>query len=486
MNELATSFLLICAATTFAAAFAVAQGRTVERIARRFVNLSRVEQVLLVVAVCVMTVCAQKSGTNEVTNAENGIFNAEETELQRRGEEGDGLIQGGSGVSPLQQKEISILSRSGETPHPLSTATSASPTLNLLRVSPKAVVATNEVFDFSPPDGACLATNWLKRGAVTDFRSIRFDGAFPFDGVDHSRLLASASGEILLFPSRIKLKPFAAPFGIVPEAKWGEMASQFWHRQLDDGTLLLTWQNALLNRKAANPVSVQAELSPSGDVTYRYDLSRLASDDLLTNVVVAAGTNLCTFVTNRAVTSWTLRSANSLRCDEGAADFAARRGDADLWACPPGLTNTVYEHLFYTGTTNAPFAYPTSTGSTAILRVTVSGIGSGALLVGDRCVVLNAEEEEIGSRAKTTTLLVPVTRGKTQRLFIRGDATLSISLDSDDFAFGELPSLAAHRLNGWINFPLIATTPVCFHGWNNPTKRVTLARDFLTRRSKRF
>ena len=254
MNALMTSLVLICAAMTFAAALVVAQRRLVASLARRFAVLPRVEQTLLVVAVCVMTVCAQKSGTNEVANAENGIFNAEETESQRRGEE----------------------------------------SLALLRVSPKAEVATNEVFDFSPPDGACLATNWLKRGAVTDFLSIRFDGAFPLDGVDHSRLLASASGEILLFPSRIKLKPFAAPLGILPEAKWNEIfnaektSSQFWHKQLDDGTILLTWQNALLNREAANPVSIQAELSPSGDVTYRYDLSRLASDDLLTNVVVAA------------------------------------------------------------------------------------------------------------------------------------------------------------------------------------------------------
>ena len=145
----------------------------------------------------------------------------------------------------------------------------------------------------------------------------------------------------------------------------------------------------------------------------------------------------------------------------------------------------------------------------AILRVTVSGSGSGALLVGERCVVLNAEEEvsnaeeeEDGSRgeeedgsaspslsdlrAKNTTLLVPITRGKTQKLFLRGDATLSVSLSSDDFAFGELPSIAAHRLNGWINFPLTVPTTACFHGWNNPTRRVTLARDFLTRRSKRF
>ena len=72
-----TSLLLICAATTFAAALVVAQRRVVERIARRFVRLPRVEQALLVVAVGVMTVCAQKSGTNEVSNAEIGASNAE-------------------------------------------------------------------------------------------------------------------------------------------------------------------------------------------------------------------------------------------------------------------------------------------------------------------------------------------------------------------------------------------------------------------------
>ena len=77
MNDLTTSLLLICAATTFAAALVVAQRRAVERIARRFVRLPRVEQTLLVVAVCVSTVCAQKSGTNGVFNAEIGASNAE-------------------------------------------------------------------------------------------------------------------------------------------------------------------------------------------------------------------------------------------------------------------------------------------------------------------------------------------------------------------------------------------------------------------------
>ena len=124
MNDLTTSLLLICAATTFAAGLVVAQRRLVANIARRFLALPRVEQAPLVVAVGVMTVCAQKSGTN-------GVSNAEKTESQRRGEEestvqsgsglqaasqeeGDALNEGGSGVSPLQQEEVNVLSRSGQ------------------------------------------------------------------------------------------------------------------------------------------------------------------------------------------------------------------------------------------------------------------------------------------------------------------------------------------------------------------------------------
>ena len=67
MFALMTSLVLICAATTFAAALVVAQRRVVANVARRFVKLPRVEQALLVVAVGVMTVCAQKSGTNGTT-----------------------------------------------------------------------------------------------------------------------------------------------------------------------------------------------------------------------------------------------------------------------------------------------------------------------------------------------------------------------------------------------------------------------------------
>ena len=58
-----TDILLACAAGLTLAWLVAAQRRLVARAARRFVALPRVEQALLVVAVGVMTVCAQKQRT---------------------------------------------------------------------------------------------------------------------------------------------------------------------------------------------------------------------------------------------------------------------------------------------------------------------------------------------------------------------------------------------------------------------------------------
>ena len=60
-----TSSLLICAALLTLAWLFAAQRRLVAHLARRFLALPRLHQVALVLAVGVMTVCAQKSGTNE-------------------------------------------------------------------------------------------------------------------------------------------------------------------------------------------------------------------------------------------------------------------------------------------------------------------------------------------------------------------------------------------------------------------------------------
>ena len=134
-----TDILLVCAAGLTLAWLVAAQRRLVARVARRFVALPRVEQVALLLAVGVMTVCAQKQRTEnseQLTDvvaevfgsvpayppakqpegaARRGAFNAEMREKGRRGEE-EVAVERRSGVSPLQDKDETSSSRSGETP----------------------------------------------------------------------------------------------------------------------------------------------------------------------------------------------------------------------------------------------------------------------------------------------------------------------------------------------------------------------------------
>ena len=69
--SLTTDILLACAAGLTLAWLVAAQRQLVVHLTRRFVSLPRVEQALLVLAVGVMTVCAQKSGTNGVQGTGN-------------------------------------------------------------------------------------------------------------------------------------------------------------------------------------------------------------------------------------------------------------------------------------------------------------------------------------------------------------------------------------------------------------------------------
>ena len=64
--------------------------------------------------------------------------------------------------------------------------------------------------------------------------------------------------------------------------------STFWSFLTPSNSLILTWQNVLLHRLPENPVSFQVEFFSNGDFTYRYDFSRLSSDDVLTNAYVIA------------------------------------------------------------------------------------------------------------------------------------------------------------------------------------------------------
>ena len=67
------------------------------------------------------------------------------------------------------------------------------------------------------------------------------------------------------------------PVGLVPEANGSRLAapSRFWHEETAFGRVF-TWENALLDRKADRPATVQIETRDDGDFVYRYDFSDAA------------------------------------------------------------------------------------------------------------------------------------------------------------------------------------------------------------------
>ena len=332
------------------------------------------------------------------------------------------------------------------------------------------------------------------------------------------------------FKAALGIVPQANWHLIEGNGEWGTGGgSQFWHFVTPSNTLQLTWQNALFERQTNAPVSVQMEIWPSGRFAYRYDLSRLNADTV-SNVLAGASFGGGAWTTNAFPTNvtsmafWPLTSEDADDPDpdddglatidelffygtdpddpdsdlDGLSDYgelfvhgsdplepysvggpysdglAVVIGDLDPFSCPEGSTNTVLEHAFYSGATNGAFAYPQSSDGVAVLRVSVSGSGTGDLIVGSKVVPLVAPPQMRSESPTATTLLVPLVRGVSHRLFLRGDDTLEVALDSGDFAFGVLPSWNDMRPSGFVNFPnAVATTP-CIHDFNTRMKVVHL------------
>ena len=311
----------------------------------------------------------------------------------------------------------------------------------------------------------------------------------------------------------------AVPEDLVP--------SQFWHFVTPSNTFQLTWQNVLLDRLTNTPVSVQMEVWPSGRFTYRYDLSRLDVEEI-TNVVLGASFHGNAWTTNSLPTNTTsltfyplspsdayendpdndgIQTIDELffyNTDPNNADsdyddlsdyeevftygtnplnphsvsdtycdgIAVKIGDVNPFSYPEGSTNTVLEHVFYSGTTNGIFAYPQSSDSMAVLEVSVSGSGTGDLIVSSQVVPLVAPPQMRSAPPNPMPpLLVQLVKGETYPVYVRGDELLEVSLNSADFAFGVLPT---YNTFGHINFPnTVATTP-CIHDFNARRKGVYL------------
>ena len=162
-------------------------------------------------------------------------------------------------------------------------------------------IGTDEEFDFSAPPGATVCTDWRSFGAASDWIYVAFTNwvfQVGTNEIDHLRLFSFGKVEPLMrdVDGRIATNSWFAPFmaslGMVPEANWDLLAesdrpSQLWHCITLQGSLVVTWQNALLDRDTDTPLSFQAEFFPDGRFTYRYDLSRL-NVETVSNILAGA------------------------------------------------------------------------------------------------------------------------------------------------------------------------------------------------------
>ena len=365
-----------------------------------------------------------------------------------------------------------------------------------------AEVRTNEVHDFTAPPNAIWNQDWLDFGGFSDNFRLELEGlTFQFGTNSISALTVFQRG--LIRPRTVVASSFIAPMqarlGAVPSFRHSLLPEAnrpigFWHCFTPSNSVVMTWRNFLLGQDALCPVTLQAELFEDGCVEFRYDLSQ-AGAETITNIVAgircnSLGTTLDSLDANVTTIRWQRLNPEDVAnpdpdgdgistCDEifvyrtdpynadtdydGQSDYdeinvynsdptnahsqsqafcdsvALAIGDEDPHACPPGSTNTVFEHVFYAGTTNAPFAYPLSTDDAALLRISVSGSGSGEMVIGDEVVPLLAPPQ-MRSGPSTNTLLKSIGRGVVKRLWFRKPEGLDVSLASDDFMVGELPN----------------------------------------------
>ena len=311
-------------------------------------------------------------------------------------------------------------------------------------------------------------TNWAFSVATNDVERLR---VYSFGKIEP--LIREAGSAIA---TNYWFAPFMASLGVVPEANWSLLnesarPSRVWYCVTHRNAFVVTWENVLLDRDAGSPISFQVEFWLDGRFVYRYDFSRIDAETV-EGILAGASFSGNTWVTNSLPTNVTSMAFCPLAGDDaynqdsdgdgiatidelfvhytdphnadsdfdGLSDYeelflyntnplnsysvsdaycdavAVRIGDLDPFSFPEGSTNTVLEHIFYTGTTNGVFAYPQSSAEVAVLKVMVSGSGTGRLVVGDAVVPLVAPPQ-MRSGAVTNTLLLAVGRGVRKELW---------------------------------------------------------------------
>ena len=119
------------------------------------------------------------------------------------------------------------------------------------------------------------------------------------------------------------------PLGLAPEANWPQIAapSRFWHEETPGGHVFI-WENALLDRLADRPATIQIETRANGDFIYRYDFSAAApTNDFFAGAQLGPGAVEALGVRGGVTNAATVYRVNGTHIQSGASI-------ADLFAAP--------------------------------------------------------------------------------------------------------------------------------------------------------
>ena len=171
-------------------------------------------------------------------------------------------------------------------------------------------IGTDETHSFEPIPGAEVCDDWRRFGAARDwFKSTFTNGwsfAFGTNSVDALTVFSYGTTRPSMTNTTTFVSPFHANIGVLPsandwmlcapdglESSWTPipdpvLPSRFWQALTPSNTFVMCWQNVPWNRDVHYPFSFMIEFEEKGDITFRYDMSRLP-DPVVTNVTVGIG-----------------------------------------------------------------------------------------------------------------------------------------------------------------------------------------------------
>ena len=204
-------------------------------------------------------------------------------------------------------------------------------------------IGTNESWAAESPVGALEVSEWRKRGAADDWICIaRSDIPFAEEG---DRAYMTSSGDIAvgdtLFSSigtQMSIVPAANCF-MLPD---GTSDCLSWRMSTAWESFACAWINALFNRSTNTPVSVAAELSRDGDVSFKYDLSRVGdcAANCTASVSRCGRTVFAGLSTNVTSVSFYRLRPGDLTCLDRDGDGLSSWDEINVYHTDPGLADS--------------------------------------------------------------------------------------------------------------------------------------------------